>query len=112
MKKLLIAIDKSGSISDQQFTSAVNVAKMFVEHTKGYKIDVILFDHEITELSDIEVEQLLKGELRQYGGGSSILPVIDKASGYDKALICTDGHIEPYNVQSLPVHIHVHVIVD
>lgn len=110
MKNLLIAIDNSGSVSNEQFNAGTVAAKFFVDSNSDYNVDVLLFDNKIFTLSKDEIKSLLNGEFtRPNGGGTDVKPVLDKVNDYDKVLVCTDGYLD-FDQKSLPKHVHIHIV--
>ncbi|MDO4497603.1 MAG: VWA-like domain-containing protein [Bacteroidales bacterium] len=94
--RLLIAVDVSGSVSDELLADFFGVAHRFFKY--GIEaIDVIQFDAEISG-DPIPLKKAMKGgKINIEGrGGTSFQPVIDfvaQQKGYYQGLIiCTDGY--------------------
>ncbi len=95
MNKVLVLIDSSGSISEEESRAFVSEVYELVKHTMG--VIVILWDaepHEVIEISSPEEIEKIKN---YYGGGTMICSTLEEAIKHLQnvkfVVIFTDGYI-------------------
>jgi predicted metal-dependent peptidase len=90
VSRILVGIDTSGSVSDQELQYFLQEINGMIQHVK---VDLVQFDHELKmEPEPFEKKQKSLGIKGR--GGTSFDPVIKLADdrGYDGLIIFTDGY--------------------
>ena len=94
---ILVAIDTSGSISDEELELAFGFIKGFFKYAVD-KLDVIMFDYDIYPESLTSVDKRTKNLKIKGRGGTSFEPIFkyiqNDNHNYDGVLIVTDGYAE------------------
>lgn len=112
MKKVLIAVDISVSVSKFQHTQAMSAARLFLSFAGECELSMVLFDHDIHQVPfDMIPKYLHHIEEVPCGGGTDFKKVLDKASEYDKVLVCTDGFLG-IDLETIPNNIQIHLLYE
>lgn len=100
--KLLILIDRSGSVSDEQAAYGISQFQSISNNIEGYAVcfDTKPYYEHMTILESAEPSELLK--IKQVGGGgtaisSSLYSYLDEIGEVDMVAIITDGYIFDMN---------------
>lgn len=96
---LAIAVDASGSVSDDEFKQFVSEIHMILRMMKPENITLLHFDTEIRHIDTVKTVQALSQVVFTGRGGTYIHPVIDwaKEKRPQVLLVFSDGYFDFYN---------------
>ena len=99
---ITIAVDISGSVSDEEFRVFISETHSILRMMKPEKLTLIQFNTQITEISSVNSVQALKNVRFHGRGGTRIGPVIDWANTNKPKLLLvfTDGDFNFYGAKS------------
>jgi len=112
LSKVTIAVDTSGSVSNEEFSSFVNEIKYIKDTSTIEEMSVIDFDTCIKNIHSVRDIEDISDITFTGGGGTDLFPVFEYTNKHEPTLLIVFSDLECYPIKDIPNYPVIWVVVN